>query len=541
MPPKKGKPKKTETDEERAARLEAEAAAAEEGSHRREEAARLALREKQRREQGYAHMNGIKIHNQWRRIMRMAKTEELRQEIEILSQAHERNVDRKDSIIQMLDRDLEDAEEQFGNAHRGHLQVMDQLLDLQYQRMQALQQQFAANLAALQTEFEAEKGDIIAAHTRQKKDMADMMEAMEKEFEEAEGEARQEFESAREEIKNRNSEEYNVLKISLEGQIEELERTFEGAHQAYLQNTEQRTGAFKALTKSDASAARIIEKRMRKLLHLQEALTHWRTKIASNSRDWEERNRALRAEKDSMARHYHALKANMDRFRAQQAERLKQLSIESAAAEAALQNKLEAAERILKLGELCRKLETEQEKVLPFCSVEEAVPLSGERALVVYDPVAARKTLDEAAAEEGEAQAALFQREAFTSHALDAQGRPVAQENYLDNFFKRYNKVFLDKTAIDRERARLEQENGELRRLLKQYLDGISVTPEVMNNPANPLLVVNQRLQLALSERNKTLKNLANVQNVPQAAAVAAAKKQTIPVQHLVVPAMARA
>ena len=41
----------------------------------------------------------------------------------------------------------------------------------------------------------------------------------------------QEFETAREELRNRASEEYNVLKIQLEGQIEELERTIEAAHQ----------------------------------------------------------------------------------------------------------------------------------------------------------------------------------------------------------------------------------------------------------------------------------------------------------------------
>ena len=43
--------------------------------------------------------------------------------------------------------------------------------------------------------------------------------------------ALQEFETAREELRNRTSEEYNVLKIQLEGQIEELERTIEAAHQ----------------------------------------------------------------------------------------------------------------------------------------------------------------------------------------------------------------------------------------------------------------------------------------------------------------------
>ena len=47
------------------------------------------------------------------------------------------------------------------------------------------------------------------------------------------------------------------------------------------------------------------------------------------------------------------------------------------------------------------------------------------------------------------------------------------------------------------------QENEDLRTILKQYLDGISVNEEVMSNPLNPLLVVNSRLQLTLRERDK--------------------------------------
>lgn len=86
--------------------------------------------------------------------MRMAKVEELRKEIEILSQNHEREVDRKDAIIQMLDRDLEDAEEQYQLALRGHMQVVESLLDLQYMRMKALQEEFNTNLKALEEEFE---------------------------------------------------------------------------------------------------------------------------------------------------------------------------------------------------------------------------------------------------------------------------------------------------------------------------------------------------------------------------------------------------
>ena len=40
-------------------------------------------------------------------------------------------MDRKDAIIQMLDRDLEEAEDQFQMSLRAHLENMDRLIDLQ--------------------------------------------------------------------------------------------------------------------------------------------------------------------------------------------------------------------------------------------------------------------------------------------------------------------------------------------------------------------------------------------------------------------------
>ena len=67
--------------------------------------------------------------------------------------------------------------------------------------------------------------------------------------------------------------------------------------------------------------------------------------------------------------------------------------------------------------------------------------------------------------------------------------------NCLDVFFTRYNRVLLDKVAIESEQKRLSMENEELRLILKQYVDGISVTPESMDVP-NSLFVVNNRTNI---------------------------------------------
>lgn len=90
--------------------------------------------------------------------------------------------------------------------------------------------------------------------------------------------------------------------------------------------------------------------------------------------------------------------------------------------------------------------------------------------------------------------------------------------------------MLLDKAAIDKEKARLQKENDDLRAVLKQYLDGISVNDDVLNNPVNPLMVVNQRLQITLTERNRARAHAASSAgsaSKPQSAA-AAAKPQLV-------------
>jgi len=42
----------------------------------------------------------------------------------------------------------------------------------------------------------------------------------------------------------------------------------------------------------------------------------------------------------------------------------------------------------------------------------------------------------------------------------------------LQNFWKRYNKVHMDKLSLEREKVVMKDENTKLRAILKQYLDG---------------------------------------------------------------------
>ncbi|NWH82915.1 DRC2 protein, partial [Piaya cayana] len=108
-------------------------------------------------------------------------------------------------------------------------------------------------------------------------------------------------------------------------------------------------------------------------------------------------------------------------------------------------------QRILKLAEMCRRLETEEEKVLPF------YPSS--------------------LAEEEQQDAQWILEESPTEPLPQATGDSVG----LERFWQRFNKVKLEEKALERELVALRQENQQLRELLQRYLAGFSITQEVLS------------------------------------------------------------
>ena len=484
---KKGgkKSKVQETPEEKLLREATEKLKAEEDRRRKEEAMRTYLTNGLAEEEKFAKLNLAKIQNQWRKLMRLAKVESLRKDLEIMSQNHEREVDMKDAIIQMLDRDLDEAEEQYQMALRSHLQNVDSLIDLYNSKVRQLESEFEAEIRQIQEDFQTERNEIVTKHMANKGELIDIIELVEQQFKDSEAEAKQDFDSNCEELKNKNLEDRNVLKLMLEAQIETLENHFANAAETYDQTTRQRTQQFRTLTTKDRTSAQTIEGQIKRMQRLQDTLANWRMKIASNVKECEERNRLMREERDQISRHFQELKARMNKTRDGQGARLMDLSIQSRKCVKALEGQQTRAETILRYAELNRKLETEREKVLPFH------PLAiGEDDATIPEEL-------------------MTEANALSSYALGPDGKPVEEWNYLDVFFKRYNKVLLDKWAIAMEQNRVSQENEDLRSILKQYLDGISVNADVMQEP-NPLFVLNNRTNI---QRREPVAEHVTVQN----------------------------
>ena len=514
--------------------------------------ARADLRVRLEAEAKNTKLNQSKILNQWRKIMRLAKSESLKKDIEILSQNHERDVDRKDAILQMLDRfcginqtfllfnrncpllvflyyrDLEEAEDQFQMALRSHLSNVDSIIQLHDNRLYALERAFQQEVKTMQDDFNRiEKGILVEKFVKEKADLKAIIDAIEQEEQVREADAKYTFEQLREEIRNRALEDINMLRISLDAQIEDLENHFETAHLNYLQQTAQRTHDFKELTQTDQALSKNIEGMRKKVDSLQTSIQHWRAKSRQLSRETEERNRLLLQEKHTIQKHYQQLKLRIKTYRSSQTQRLLQLSQNANICMTRLTQKLDIARAVLQVTELARRFETDTEKVRPF-STSDAESSSGggpasspnrieEQKIEEYNEVAEEAVGFE---EQVSVQAQkTVHINPLQSATLSREGGYVPPSERLSNFYLKYNRILLDCIAIEKEQDRLAKENAQLEDLIQQYMDGTKLSSSILDED-NPLFVVNGRANLnqalPVREIRPTVQDATNIQSTVQ-------------------------
>ncbi len=429
------------------------------------------LKAKIAEEQKNFRVNSRLVTTQMREQMRREKRAELGDEVAILAQEHQREMDRKDAVVQTLQGRLDEVEEQFLVVQRGHASKLDTLSKIHQAKVRQLESEFERDLKSVKTEFNAEREKVLRNHERMKRELGAIIKAVQAGKHTAQESAKTTHETTREEIKNKNLEVINELRINLETKIDELEKEFDTAHIAYIEKTKDKNREFKRLQASDRQMTQENRRRKRKIVKLESQLKHVKSEIEMNRKACTSRNQSLKAQRDEVSQYCRDLKGRMMKRRSDEEKILTQLAVKAREATKATKANVATAERILKLMEAARKLETEREKVLPF-----------------YDSTSIDVKSKEAARKEGEDFAAGLKKAGMDAKVGDEE----VQWDSLENFNKKFNKVMLDKLAIEQEKKRLDAENRDLRTILQQYLDGIAISEDVVDKD-NSLLIINGR------------------------------------------------
>ncbi len=194
---------KNMTDEERVLYMEQKMLLEAEARKKKEDLLNELLKEKLIKEEKNSKNNLNKINYQWRSIMRDAKAKELLKDIEIMSQTFERIIDRKDSVIKSLVKDLQEAEEQYEMAMRSYFENSDKLCDMHAEELETMRKKCEKEIEVIKLEFDKEKEYILNRHTQEMNELTTIIYGMEKTYLDQETEAQIEFHSVRDDIKNK--------------------------------------------------------------------------------------------------------------------------------------------------------------------------------------------------------------------------------------------------------------------------------------------------------------------------------------------------
>lgn len=237
------------------------------------------------------------------------------------------------------------------------------MCDLHRLRLVVLQDEYTKDIDILSEEFGKEKTGIVESHEDEVKRLQDVIFAMEQSFSERAQDTRQEFHSNTDEIKNRENEEKTKLRMDLEASMDGLYKKFQKALQQYSADTHDRRIDFEALKAKDEASSREIDSQMKKIQRIQEIISKNKDQMTNNAKEADYNSKTLKEELERMQVSYRQKKSQMNNHREKEYERLTRVTLLSNEAIKKLTSVKEQGDKILRAAEMCRRMETEEEKV----------------------------------------------------------------------------------------------------------------------------------------------------------------------------------
>ena len=247
--------------------------------------------------------------------MRIAKIDELRKLIEIYFQNFERDLDNKDAILQMLDKDIEEAEEHYSIALRNHFIHIKQLASLQDSRISGLFKEFNADVEELEREFEKETSQINANFNEEKKEIFNMMDVIIDEYDFKKNKIDTDSRNFQTEIKTKITDKYIKLQDKIKKQADAEVTRFTNEINDIKAKSKENTKKDDENIDELKMFEKQIDSQKKKVDRLTDQLKQLKIKIKQNNEDWDIKNGSLKDEKDKISESYDILRKKMIAFR----------------------------------------------------------------------------------------------------------------------------------------------------------------------------------------------------------------------------------
>ncbi|KAK2892255.1 dynein regulatory complex subunit 2 [Channa argus] len=450
--PKKQKKGGGKAGEEKLMHLQQRAQTKEEVAKKKEELLTLFLKDKLQKEQKNTALNLLKLNEGWRTILRQTRAAELRKEHVIHTQMFEKQLDNLDRVIESLQLSLQETERQSAQACSVNLQHLERLWAQQEKQLTSLQRPWVDCVQRLSSRFSSEREQMLAQNQQRLSDLHDAVFTVEQQHKDMMKEIRRLHLEKVALYESANEDRRAALALEDQGKLKKTALRYQQARQLFDQEAKE----LDHLVKTNEHYRQLEEALDKKIKRLQELVSQQKMLDSSKSNN-EVVEQEMQDARSEVIKNTHKLRGQMIQDGMTARKLLTDLTVQSDNATKKLKEVINKGHSFLRVAEICRKLESEQETI-------------------------------------------------FTSSALLAaesqrQERPVTEEDGVDKDVPEFpelrqvvlhiNTALLHREALRKEREDLSRENQQLKLLLRQHLDAMTVSDHALNG-RHALLTVHQ-------------------------------------------------
>ena len=232
----------------------------------------------------------------WGDLYKFNVPQELYLEIKSVKDSTQSVIGSKDDLIQQLKTELKQKDDKYVKALKRNSEDCDLLIQNMGEQFRKMQVAYQEELDEIESAFLQERKEIIE---KNKNDMSHLFEKrnqMEQHFMDASQERAEEYQQQLEKLRQTDAEDYNILKIRLETDIQNLEQHLEAMRATYQLNTEKLEYNYRVLVERDQENQSTINQQKRKIARQRDILSNLKARYADSDKKFQDENIKLTEE-----------------------------------------------------------------------------------------------------------------------------------------------------------------------------------------------------------------------------------------------------
>ncbi|XP_028408430.1 dynein regulatory complex protein 1-like [Dendronephthya gigantea] len=256
-------------------------------------------------------------------------------------------IDEKNKLINDFQQELKGLDDRYVKDLKKQAEDVDLMIERMDEQIKNLTKAYREELLQIEKSFVSERTELIENNRKKWQNLMQQRRDREVEFLQTRRKRVEEYEEQLDTLRVQDAEEYNMVKIKLETDVQILEQQLQQMKATYQLNQEKLEYNFQVLKKRDEENTITKSQQKRKITRLQDSLNNLKAKLAKQEKTYRDDNQSLTDDYERITEQYRELQKKFRHFQATDAKKFLEMWLMNEAQAKELINDVLEEDRII--------------------------------------------------------------------------------------------------------------------------------------------------------------------------------------------------